>query len=101
MIVYNTTFSVHESAIARWLALMEYTLVPALLEDGFVSPLLMKIDCVVEEGYSNYALQLQASDRTMLDEWIAYSKPAYDADIRGMFGLKVLSFSTVMEPVAL
>lgn len=101
MTIYNTTYTVHTAAIDRWLHYARTTLIPSLVADGFTSPLLMQVDCTVDPDYRNFALQLSAPDRRALDRWIAADKPDYDHDTRRLFGEQVLSFSTIMNPLAL
>lgn len=101
MVIYNTTYNVHESVLDRWLNILRLNLIPSMTDDGCTVTSLLRVDYAVEEGYCNYALQLQFPDREALDLWVSETKPSYDADLRRLFGEKVLSFSTVMYPIAL
>lgn len=101
MIVFNTTYAVHESVDAQWLDYVRNELIARMLLDGFTAPRLMVIDHQVERGYRNYALQFEHPGDEAFSDWQSVAKSRYDASLRRAFGEKVLSFSTMMTPLDL
>ena len=53
MIVFNTTFSIHESVTDRCLKYIQTQYIPNMIDDGFANPLLLKIHSESTDGYHN------------------------------------------------
>lgn len=99
MFVFNTTYTVHESVDAAWLKYAKTVLIPDMTDDGFLMPMLMKIECMVEPGYNSYALQFCFDNREFIARWQESLYSEYASAIRSTFGEKVLFFSTIMERI--
>ena len=99
MIVFNTTFSIHESVTTRCLKYIQTEYIPNMLDDGFVNPLLLKIHNESTDGYLNYAVQLYAPSLEFVQDWRMKMEREYIQDLRALFGEQALTFSTIMETI--
>lgn len=99
MFIFNTTYTVHESAQTAWLKHTKTITIPDMIDDGFHSPKLMRIDHIVEPGYFNFALQFCADNKEFIERWQNEIQPEYTMEHRRIFGDKVLFFCTVMEEI--
>ena len=99
MIIFNTTFSIHESVINRCLKYIQTQYIPNMMDDGFINPLLLKIHSESTDGYHNYAVQFYASTLDFIYNWKNDMEKEYIQEIRSLFGEQALSFSTIMETI--
>jgi len=99
MIVFNTTFSIHESVTDQCLKYIQTQYIPNMLDDGFVTPLLLKIHSESTDGYHNYAVQFYASSLDFITKWKMEMENEYVHEVRSLFGEKALTFSTIMETI--
>ena len=99
MIVFNTTFSIHESVTDRCLKYIQTQYIPNMIDDGFANPLLLKIHSESTDGYRNYAVQFYASTLDFVTNWKKEMEKEYVDEVRSIFGEKALTFSTIMESI--
>ena len=99
MFIFNTTFSIHESATDRCLKYIQTQYIPNLLDDGFSNPLFLKIHSESTDGYHNYAIQFIAPSLQFINNWKLKMETEYINEIRSLFGEKALTFSTIMESI--
>ena len=99
MIIFNTTFSIHESVTDRCLKYIQTQYIPNMMDDGFANPLLLKIHSESTDGYHNYAVQLYAPSHEFILNWEKEMEQEYTHDLRSLFGEQALSFSTIMESI--
>ncbi len=99
MIIFNTTFSIHESVINRCLKYIQTQYIPNMMDDGFANPLLLKIHSESTDGYHNYAVQFYASTLDFIYKRKNDMEKEYIQEIRSLFGEQALSFSTIMETI--
>ena len=69
MIIFNTTFSIHESITNQCLKYIQTQYIPNMIDDGFIKPLLLKIHSESTDGYHNYAVQFYASTLDFVYNW--------------------------------
>lgn len=99
MFVFNTTYNVHISVEMSWLKYVKTQLIPDMLDDGFVAPILMKIHFAQDPDIRNYALQFRASSREFIERWQSEIQPEYTAGLYRQYKEKVLFFNTIMEEI--
>lgn len=99
MIIFNTTFSIHESVTNQCLKYIQTQYIPNMIDDGFINPLLLKIHSESTDGYHNYAVQFYASTLDFVYNWKKEMEKEYTHDLRMLFGEQALSFSTIMESI--
>ena len=99
MIIFNTTFSIHESVTNQCLKYIKTQYIPNMIDDGFINPLLLKIHSESTDGYHNYAVQFYASTLDFVYNWKKEMEKEYTHDLRMLFGEQALSFSTIMESI--
>lgn len=99
MIVFNTTFSIHESITDKCLKYIQTQYIPNMLDDGFTNPLLLKIHNESTDGYHNYAIQFCSPSLEFIRDWKKVTEKEYVNEIRTLFEEKALTFSTIMETI--
>ena len=99
MVIFNTTFSIHESVTTHCLKYIQTEYIPNMLDDGFVNPLLLRIHNESTDGYHNYAVQLYAPSLKFIQDWREKMEREYTQDLRALFGEQALTFSTIMETI--
>ncbi len=99
MIIFNTTFSIHESVTDRCLKYIQTQYIPNMIDDGFINPLLLKIHNESSDGYHNYAVQFYAPTLEFISNWKKEMEKEYIHEMRSLFGEQALSFSTIMERI--
>lgn len=97
MFVFNTTYNVHNSVEVHWLKYVKTQLIPDMLDDGFLFPVLMKIHFQQEPEVQNYALQFRAPSREFVENWMTEKQADYNAEMYRLYKEKALFFTTIME----
>ncbi len=101
MIIFNTTFHVHESVVdsfKEWVRNVYFQ--HALQIAGLSSPVFARILIEVQEGYESFAVQLSASTEDVAVEWHDGEAAALRGLLNEKYGEKILFFTTYMESLA-
>lgn len=101
MYIFNTTFMIDNSITSEWKHWMERNYVPTmkdLIKDIRVE--LYEVMAVVQEGHTNYSCQMQVSNPASLDTINQYNAILVD-NVKGQFGEKCLTFSSILNQVEL
>lgn len=98
MIIFNTTFHVHESVIDSFKNWVREVYFPqATLVSGISSPVFARLLIEVQEGYASFAVQLTAASVETAVEWHDGEAAELRGQLNKKYGDKVLFFTTYME----
>lgn len=98
MIIFNTTFHVHEFVVEPFKKWIKDVYIPAaLLTDGISSPEFARILIDVQEEYASFAMQFKADSHETAVEWHDGKAAALRSELMSRFGDRVLFFTTYME----
>ncbi len=100
MLIYNTTYALHEEDLACFLVWIRDNMIPAVHADGALSGgrLARILSHGEEEGYS-FSLQFNVADSATLHKWFLRQGRTLQAEMRKVFGDRIVGFSTLMEVV--
>ncbi len=99
MFIFNTTFMIENSIIPDWKKWMERNYIPTMKD--MVSELrveLYEVMAVVEEGNTNFSCQMQCSKPADMNTINKYNAILIN-NIKGEFGDKCLTFSSILKEV--
>ena len=99
MFIFNTTFMVEKTTIPEWQKWMERNYLPTMKD--LVKNLrveLYEVLAVVDEGTTNFSCQLQCYTPDNLETINKYNSILVD-NLKGTFGEKCLTFSSVLKEV--
>ena len=100
MIIYNVTSNVEDSIHQQWLEWMMDKHVPDIMATGkFYKIKIVKVLGDEQHGGTTYSVQYTAESREKLDEYYREHSPALRAEMKQVFGDKVLQFRTELELV--
>lgn len=98
MIIFNTTFHVHESVVDSFKEWVRKKYIPLAIEtEGIMSPDFARILIEVQEGYASFAVQFKARSLDVAVEWHDGIGAALRGELSNKFGEKILFFTTYME----
>lgn len=98
MYVFNITTNIDETCEKEWLAWMQNTQIPAMLNTGkFVSAKMCKV--LVEEalGGVTYSVQYTLENRKLLGDFYKTDAPLLKNNEKAKFGDKFVCFETEMQ----
>jgi len=100
MIIYNVTSNVEDSIHQQWLEWMMDKHVPDIMATGkFYKIKIVKVLGDEQHGGTTYSVQYTAESREKLDEYYREHSPTLRAEMKQVFGDKVLQFRTELELV--
>lgn len=98
MIIFNTTFHVHESVVDSFKEWVRGVYFPhAVNIEGISNPVFARLLIEVQEGYASFAVQMMASTVDIAMEWHDGEASALRDELVKKYGDKVLFFTTYME----
>ncbi|MDE6861024.1 MAG: DUF4286 family protein [Duncaniella sp.] len=101
MIIFNTTFHVHELVVESFKKWIKDVYIPdALLTDGVSSLEFARIMIEVQEGYASFAVQFKADSHETAVEWHDGRGAALRNELISRFGDRILFFTTYMELIS-
>ena len=100
MYIFNTTFHVEDSVLARFLEFLNRTYIPKAQESGHLTnPRLFRVLSQHADAGSNYSLQLEVDNLTVFNEWITGEGELLNQEIVVAFEHHVAGFITMLEHV--
>lgn len=98
MIIFNTTFHVHESAADSFKEWVRIKYIPlAINTEGIMSPDFARILIEVQERFESFAVQFKAQSLDVAVEWHDGIGADLRKELSDKFGEKILFFTTYME----
>lgn len=102
MIVYNTTFHVHNDAAEQFLGWLRGDFVPTAMADGRLTDARIALVLNAEESDGrNYSVQFRAADVDVLQAWYVEVGRGLVERMARQFGHQAAGFSTLLEEVDL
>ncbi|NNG10551.1 MAG: DUF4286 family protein [Arenibacter sp.] len=101
MYIYNVTINIEESIKEEWLAWMNKTHIPAMLDTGKFSKALMTQVLVEEEmGGLTYSVQYTAHSREALQKYYKEDADRLHKKVMDLFAGKFVDFRTELAIVS-
>lgn len=98
MIIYNITLHIDNEVLADCLLYLKETYIPAALEGKVLNnPQLCRVMGHAGEEGSSYALQFQAENMHLLNEWQDKYGEGLNTLLSERFSDKVIGFTTLLE----
>ena len=101
MIIYNTTYHVHNSVDAQFREFIKTGFVPRAIESGVLSSPRLALIMARQEGDEglSYSLQFNAATLDELQEWYHTTGTELLDEITRRFNTSVMGFSTLMSDI--
>ncbi len=102
MFIYNTTFIVEKILNNQFLDFLSKEYIPKALSNNYIDePRLSLIHVSNEEGGLSYALEFKVTNIELLETWNIEIGKELNLLLMTKFRQRVLSFSTILQPIHL
>ena len=103
MLIYNTTFNVHQSITDDFIQWIKSQYIPKATQSGHLSFPQLALVMARGEGDDalNYSLQFHVQSVDHLEQWYKQVGSLLVAELGDKFGQKVAGFSTILDKIQL
>ncbi len=102
MIIYNTTFHIHQDILDECLAYLKSDYIPKAARSGILrTPRLRRVLQSANEEGESYSVQFHADDIDSLNRWIREEGAALQQALINRYREKIVGFSTLLEEITL
>jgi len=101
MIIYNVTINIEESIQQEWLAWMQETHIPKVMNTGmFVSAKMSRVLVEEQMGGVTYSIQYSCESKSKLDEYQKNCAPQLQQEHTKKYPGKFVAFRTLLDVVS-
>lgn len=102
MIIYNTTFHIHQDILDECLAYLKSDYIPKAARSGILrTPRLRRVLQSANEEGESYSIQFHTDDIDSLNRWIREEGAALQQALINRYREKIVGFSTLLEEITL
>ena len=102
MIIYNTTFHIHQDILDECLAYLKSDYIPKATRSGILrAPRLRRVLQSANEEGESYSVQFHTDDIDSLNRWICEEGAALQQALINRYQEKIAGFSTLLDEITL